>query len=1412
MKFSALNKDIWREFFKSTSRFLSIIAMVALGSLVFIGLTVTGPSMRETLDKKLTDYHMPDLTVVSTYGLDYEDVVAIQRAKGAREIIFSHQYDVLSSKDDKLIRLESLKENAPSYEVVEGRLPEIIGEIAIDATLYENSYRVGDQLHFLKGNKEEIEEDLLTDTFTVVGLVNSPEYMIVDVKGRSSLGKGELDGYGVVTAGNFKLDIYSIARLTYSDTYQLNHSDPTYTERMLSHKQAMESSLVSRPELRLAKIKKEANDEITDAEEKISDARKKLSDAEIELADARQKLDDGIVEYYDGKAEFHEEIQKAQRELDDGKRELKDARVKLDDGWADYRSGEITFNKEISDAEKKLADGQRELLDAKVELDDGQKKYDDGLSEYNREIGSAQAELEDAKKTLDDSEIKLSDGWKEYNDGLEAFRTEISKARADIASGERELEDAKKKIDDGYDRIAKERDKLTRGKREYEQGLSQLEAQRPQLEAGKAKLEEAQEQIDGAYAQLNAEASGLESQLADLQGQRATLAGQLDETRGQIQYLESQIAQIESNPELSEEEKAAALAPLQAGLAEAQGAIPIMEAGLAEIDEGILKIEGGLAFIQAKKSELDAGQRELDEEKRKFDVGYQEFLAAERKIEAAKQQIEDGTRQLDAAERELDDGRREYEQGLRDLEDGRKTLISEESSGQKELDDALIELKDGQKKYDEGLSEYQDGLAKFNKEKANALRELEDARIKLEDGKKKYNDGLNELEDGKKTLETERAKGKVELEDSLKKLQDGEVEYQKGQREWEDGLNTFATEKADGEKKLADAYQEILDGEEEYSDGLREFETEKGDADTKIADGETDIADAKKEIAKLVIPKYYVSDITDNYGIYTYISNSRRMDLLSMIFPVFFYLIAMLVTVTTITRMVDEERTQIGTLKSLGYPSSQVSKKYLVYSAVPSLLGSIFGLLLGHTVLSDLIFEAYSTGFVIGEQVLRPYPLLIILTLVVSNAVTILSAAIASNNTLKHNAATLLRPKAPKGGTRIFLERIKPLWTRLSFMQKVTARNIFRYKVRMAMTIIGVAGCTALLFMGFGIKDSISQIAPIQFGELMHYNLISIYDPEAEPEELNSYERLLDDDANLSSRQKVRYEMGKITNTDKPDLEIQVVTVPNDGDISELITLRPRNQSEIIDLNEARVVITEKLATVLDVKIGDPFVFEDDDKNIHTAIIGGIAENYVNHYVYLIEDVYQEAFAKPLVPNADLIRLRDSSDSKTEQTISQILTQDAVQSIVNTGRVSYQVTELMKSLDLVVLVLIAISSTLAIVVLYNLTNINVSERIRELSTIKVLGFYPMEVTEYVYRETMTLTIMGILVGYAVGKLIHWFIITIIVPDSVMMSPKTLWTNYILSAAITLALSFMVMILMHRKLKRVNMVEALKAIE
>ena len=566
-------------------------------------------------------------------------------------------------------------------------------------------------------------------------------------------------------------------------------------------------------------------------------------------------------------------------------------------------------------------------------------------------------------------------------------------------------------------------------------------------------------------------------------------------------------------------------------------------------------------------------------------------------------------------------------------------------------------------------------------------------------------------------------------------------------------------------------------------------------AQNQIDAGKEKLASAKAELAKkeaalnqLEEPTYQINNRKEgNPGYKTFLEDSTRIDSLSNIFPVVLFAIALLVSLTTMTRFVEEERGNLGLLKALGYSNREIRKKFMVYGLVSSGLGALVGTIIGHTFLPLAVFNAYTASSTFSNLRLTFSPLWTIVAFAIAIACSLLPAYWVVRKELKEVPASLFLAKVPKAGSRILLEKIDFIWKRMSFTYKVTARNLFHYKKRMLMTIFGVAGCTALLVMGFGIRDSISGLASKQFGQILHYDMIAI--------EKNK----------VSDKEKEA--SGKLEKQ-----EVSLIATNQSDDLSKYVSLESRKNNQKIVLNDSGAVISEKFAELLGLKVGDSLTLKDDENKPVRIKVSAITEMYMGHYIFMNQSVYQKVFKKDFMTNGQLIKLKNASVNNIQQMSAQLMQENGLQAISQNSDLKKVIESFMYGINSVMIVLITCAILLAIVVIYNLTNINVSERIRELATIKVLGFYDREVTLYIYRETILLSFLGILVGFGLGDYFHQVIMNQLSADQIMFAPGLLWTNLLLSAAITFATTLLLALVVHFKLKAVDMLGALKSVD
>lgn len=551
------------------------------------------------------------------------------------------------------------------------------------------------------------------------------------------------------------------------------------------------------------------------------------------------------------------------------------------------------------------------------------------------------------------------------------------------------------------------------------------------------------------------------------------------------------------------------------------------------------------------------------------------------------------------------------------------------------------------------------------------------------------------------------------------------------------------------------------------------------------------------------MPAPTVTDRRDFSGYLSFGDNSDRIDAVSEVFPVFLFAIAALVSLTTMTRMVQEQRTTNGTFAALGYSPHIIRRKYLLYGISASTIGSLLGVAIGHTLLPTVIFSAYQKVFTFDHLELSFYPLVSAIAVGIAILCTVLVASVVATRELREAPSRFLLPKPPAAGTRIFLERITPLWKRMSFTQKVTARNLFRYKRRMFMTIFGIAGCTGLLILAFGIRDSVTGISEKQFDEVLHYDVIAVENPLEATGDIGSV-------AGVAAASPVHFE--QLTTRvpgDSVDQDISYIAPTDSDGLDGFVTLRSRQSQEPVGLPDNGVVVSEKLAHLLDLDSGDSLTLEDSEGESHRMTVRGVTEMYAGHYIFASSAADSKIFDDDgEAPNAHLIQL--DHQASINAVSADLMQTDGVEGVVQIVSLIATIDSVLDGLDMVILVLIVCALLLAVVVIFNLTNINVSERIRELSTIKVLGFYSREVTMYIFRETLILTVLGIAAGFALGVPLHAFVINSVPPDILMFQPDLLWTNFVISAAMTFAISLVIMGIMHVRLKNIDMLDALKA--
>lgn len=843
------------------------------------------------------------------------------------------------------------------------------------------------------------------------------------------------------------------------------------------------------------------------------------------------------------------------------------------------------------------------------------------------------------------------------------------------------------------------------------------------------------------------------------------------------------------------------------------------------------------------------GQKELDDAKAELENGKKEIADGEKELADAKEKLDDGAAQIADGEKKLSDSLAELNDGKAQLAEGKKTLDEAKQQldeGQAEIDAQKKTLAEGRAQLEAAKAQYNAGLAQYNaalaelsakeqqlsaaeqaygKEAMAAQRaELEAAKITLAQNKAQLDEAFAQISANEKTIsEGEKAldEAQNQVTENIELYNAGLAEYNEnaqkiadGERAYNEGLAEFNAKKAEyeqgvldyenGLQEISEAKQKLADGQVEYEDGVREFNEE-------IAKAEKEIADAKEKISSAGNAEWYIFTRDDNVGYSEYGSNAERVDKIAAIFPVFFLLVAGLVCLTTMSRMVEEQRTQIGTIKALGYGNGAIMRHYMIYAVSGAVVGGTLGAFGGCVLFPLVIMYAYSMMYTIRDFHYLFEVENMLFSIGSMAAAIALTVFFSCRKALRETPASLMRPKAPKAGKRVFIEKIPFLWNRMSFFSKISGRNLFRYKRRMFMTVIGIAGCTALSLTGFGLKDSISDIVDLQYLEINNYSGFIAYDGDAKPSEVENIYAALEEynpDTEYTRAFVKQYE----TKFGDKAVQCYITCAEEAAKIGDFIVFRERVSKKPLSLTDG-AIISEKAAKLLGAKAGDEISVQIKDGEYKSLKIAGITEHYTSHYLYLSEADYKEIFGAAPVYN--IIYFKNgitSADEKSEEFSEFMLKTDKVLTVnINASSMS-RIHDVMSIMDLVTVVLIVSAGALALVVLYNLTSVNITERIREIATLKVLGFYDGEVSAYVFRENIVLSLIGGLVGLGLGTALCMFVIETAEIDEVMFGRTIHPLSFLWAFLVTAAFSLLVNLLMSRVLRKISMVESLKSVE
>lgn len=879
-----------------------------------------------------------------------------------------------------------------------------------------------------------------------------------------------------------------------------------------------------------------------------------------------------------------------------------------------------------------------------------------------------------------------------------------------------------------------------------------------------SQLDDAKRQLDDAAATIAASEQGLadgqaayDSGASELASRRASAQAQLDDAERQI--AEGQAQLDAQRPQLDD-----AAGQLQAARAQWQQGADALAAAWGdwqrqsdELDAGITRAQAGVADAAAGVDRIQKGIDALEEQIKQLDPDKDAQKIAELRAEqdALKAQQQDLRAQMALVQATLDD--------LVNVQKPKLEAARAELQGKQDvLDSSKVELEQQQ-------AAYEGGKAQFDA----SARKLDQARA--------------DLASSRSQADAQIAAAQQQLDDAAARLQDGRAQLEQGRAD--------------------------------YDSGLAEYEQKKSDADAQLADAERRLDDAQKQIDDLERPEWLVMDRTANYGAASFEADADRVDSIAAVFPFIFFLVAALVALTTMTRMVEEERALIGTFKALGYRRTRIASKYLAYAAAASGIGSILGILALSQVLPAVIMKAYGIIYFVPEL---PLPLPVDpgfagLAAGLGVGVTLFATWAAVAATLRERPAQLMLPRAPKAGKRIVLERIGPLWRHLSFSWKVTFRNLFRYKKRFVMTVIGIAGCTALLLTGLGLSNAINDIIDKQFGEITKYNAVVTLADDLSSEEQRRIDDLLDDGSLVTAHTLAMRQNMLAGGPDEQDKRMELVVPEDPASFDRFVALNTRVGHHPVKLDDDGLVLTEKLAAELGVRAGDAVTLTEQDAignatgTSYEATVTGIVENYVYHYAYMGPVLYEQLMGK--APDYRTVLAVTTSDPDLRvQFSNDLLAAGGVKTVAYNDETIDAYRDMMSSVNMIVVVLVTAAAALAFIVLYNLTNINITERMREIATLKVLGFTPREMNAYIFREIFLLAAIGCAVGLVLGVWMEGFVVVTAEVDQIMFGRAIHPTSFLLAFLLTMLFTVLVMLAMRGKLRRIDMVESLKSNE
>ena len=1086
-----------------------------------------------------------------------------------------------------------------------------------------------------------------------------------------------------------------------------------------------------------------------------SDAYKELTEKAIkEIEGIRASREssryESIMQSADEKIE--NESADAKMQLDDAKNQLEDAKSELDMAAKTISDSEkqlLQIKDELDKATEKLEGARIEISGKETELEEGRSLLEDA----GRQIGEKQAQLYEADRLLAEGYVVLQEKQSQFIDG-----------KAQLEAAKIEIDDKQRLADEGAKLIEE-------GERELEDASAQLENAKEEAAAAREMLDEKQAQADEARAQLDAAGE-------ELQKARA----QLDEGEAAFDYMKKDYDSILSSEHLTEDIIESEMARVKNDV---EAVSWVFERLVSEYKSGTLTPEKAIAIIEEAVSlykrdptileklifyrvAMSYLEPVINEGEAAYSKGMAELEAGEAQLEEGEKAIEEGRRQYDEAVKQIEEGEEKLKAGKLELEQKRKEL----EDGLKKLADARRQYNDGQSALAEGEELLNIGLAEYEANKAA----YDEGVFLLEGIKKEYIDGVEELLQGTELIE------------------DAKAQLAAGEREYNEGRDVYTY----GREQLENGKKEYEEGYSKYRSGLSEYESGRANFDEEIKK-------AREEAGKIKMPTWYIYDRTGNQTYADYFDDAGSIRNLSRVFPIVFFLVAVLVSLISMSRMVEMDRMEIGTLKSMGYSREKVITKYAFFSILATFIGAVIGATLGLIIMPTVIFNIYGMLFDIPRLYLSPnWPMTLVGFFTVMGLV-VGAGMFKAVQVMREKPADLLRPKAPKPGKRVLLERIEPLWKKFRFSDKITVRNLFRYKRRFFVTVFGIVGCTSLILCGFGLKDAIVDIPDAQFEKVFEMDamvyLTGVDNSRRDSEKLANF---------FDEKEITGYTETQRIKCLSNGYEANMFVFERSEDIGNVLTLTDSKTGKTIEPEPGKVIITYKLAKLSGLKAGDEITMTDLDHVEHRYTISGVIDNYFEHNIILDKDTLEKYVE--YAPNLFFINTVELTEEQQDDLTRRLLQNPNILNVTYKEKLVDNSKNMLTSLDKVVVILILLSAALSLVVLYNLSNININERHREIATLKVLGFYDKEVDAYINRENIIVTIIGIALGLLVGFFLTKIVVSTVEIEKACFINRIKPLSYVLAIAMSASFTLLVNWITHFNLKKINMIDSLKSVE